>query len=147
MRRGTLMIDEVKLRRKIKRILKPYLSVAANGYGKCELCGTETSWLANNRFVCPQCSEKYGFVGKNVIPDPCEVCGRQGEWLCGDNGQHSLCHRHRDSWLGWNATRNFLLQGYENLPPDEKHVVWETCFDTFIQEAKQRSKGNDERRE
>lgn len=38
----------------------------------------------------------------------------------------------------WNETRNFLLKGYENLPPDEKVAVWERCFNTFAQEVKQR---------
>jgi len=137
-----VMTDEAKLQKKIKRILKPHLSVAG-GYGKCELCGAETSWQINNHFVCPVCSIKHNFVSKGHDYGPCEVCGRQGEWVCGSEDQHPLCHRHRDDWLRWDTNRKYLLKGYEKLPEAEKKLVWEKCFNTFIQEAKQRSEGEE----
>ncbi|GAH90697.1 unnamed protein product [marine sediment metagenome] len=137
-----------EVQKKLKRILKPVLSVLGLWqYKPCALCGTETSWTVNGRPVCPKCSVKYSFIKADRIPDVCEVCGAQGEWSCGKDNQHSLCCRHRDDWHCWNEARNFLLKDYANLPEDEKDVVWERCFNTFIQEAKQRSEaGTLERR-
>lgn len=126
-----VMTDEIKLKRKIKRILKPVLSVG-RGYSKCELCGEETSWTVNNHFVCPRCHEKYGFVKKGVIPDACEVCGKQGEWLCGENDEHSFCHRHRDAWFRFTK---FELGGLDTKDP-RFNEAWDKCFNRFIQEAK-----------
>jgi len=129
------MAVEANIEKKIKRILKPYFDVAGHRYGKCELCGAETSWLINHHYVCPVCSVAHKFVTKAYDYGPCEVCGRAGEWICG-NQEHVLCHRHRDAWLDWGVTRDFMLKDWEKLPKDEKHITWEKCFDAFIQEAK-----------
>ena len=123
-----------ELKRKIRRILKPYLNVSQR-YGNCELCGGETSWLLNNHLVCPLCSVKYDFVKETFLPDACEVCGYQGEWVCGAQGEHSLCHRHRDAWGKWKK-RDVLLEGYHKLPPAERGFLWDQCFNTFVEEMK-----------
>lgn len=132
-----VMTDEAKLQRKIKRILKPVLSVAGHHrYGKCELCGIETSWQINGHFVCPVCCLAQGFVGKEYDYGSCEICGKTGEWVCGEEDQYSLCHRHRDAWLDWKK-RDFILGiDFHELPEAEKDALWDKCFNTFVQEAK-----------
>ena len=126
-------LDDPELCRKLKRIMKPHLSVGR--VSKCELCQTETSWTANNRPVCPKCQGEYGFVNKNWLPDPCEVCGNQGEWVCGENDKHSLCHRHRDSWFDY--TKEVPLpRGWDKFPKDEKGAAWDKRFNDFVLEMK-----------
>ena len=125
-----------EVQKKLKRILKPVLSViGGRQYKPCGLCGIETSWTINNHPVCPLCSIKYGFLTKAYDYGPCEICSRQGEWLCGKDDQHSLCCRHRDAWFDW-TKEPFLLRGYHNLPEEEKDIAWEKGFALFIQEVK-----------
>lgn len=129
-------VDDPLLKRRIKRILKPVLSVLGNRrYEACLLCGTETSWTINNHTVCPICSIKYGFMSKGYDLGSCQVCGRQGEWVCGKDDQHSLCHRHRDAWFDY--TKEVPLpRGWDKLPEEEKDATWEKRFNDFIQEMK-----------
>jgi len=126
-------VDDPLIRRRLKRISKPDLSVG--NIRKCLLCGLETSWTVNSQPVCPLCQGKYGFVKKDYLPDPCEVCGAQGEWVCGKNDQHSLCWRHRNAWFVW-TKEPFLPRGYHKLPENEKDIAWEKAFATFLQEMK-----------
>lgn len=126
-----------EIQKKIKRILKPVLSVlGGRQYKPCDLCGTETSWTINNHPVCPQCSVKYGFIKASWLPDACEVCGRQGEWVCGKNDQHPLCCRHRDAWFDWTKEVS-LPRGWDRLPEDEREATWEKRFSDFVQEMKE----------
>ena len=131
-----------EVQKKLKRILKPVLSVlGGRQYKPCDLCETETSWTVNNRPVCPKCQVVYNFVKADRIPDACEVCGAQGEWVCGKDDQHSLCCRHRDAWLDW-TKEPFLPRGYDKLPEKEKDIAWEKGFALFIQEMKEAIKSN-----
>ena len=126
-----------EVQKKLKRILKPVLSViGGRQYKPCGLCGIETSWTINNNPVCPLCSIKYGFLTKAYDYGSCEICSRQGEWLCGKDDQHSLCCRHRDAWFDW-TKEPFLPRGYDNLPEKEKDIAWEKGFALFIQEMKE----------
>ncbi|MBA7533116.1 hypothetical protein ES705_25351 [subsurface metagenome] len=130
---------EPELAKKIKKLLKPHRSVGR--VEKCIFCGVDTTWTLNSKPACPKCSVQYGFLGEQWLLDPCEVCGKQGEWATDGDPQHFLCYQHRDDWLHWDTDRKYLLKGYEKLPEAEKELVWEKCFNTFIQEAKQRSEG------
>lgn len=125
-----------EIQKKLKRILKPILSVLHRQYKPCYLCGTETSWTVNNNPVCPKCQVEYNFTKADRIPDACEVCECQGEWVCGKNDQHSLCCRHRDAWFTW-TREPFLPRGYAKLPEEERNIAWEKAFTTFIQEMKE----------
>ena len=125
---------EQEIRRKIKRLLKPTHSVGRPQ--NCLFCGVDTTWTINDKPVCPKCAVGYEFLGEQWLLDPCEVCGKQGEWATDGDPQHFLCYIHRDNWLSWDTDRNYLLKGSEKLPEVEKHLVWEKCFNTFIQEAK-----------
>ena len=124
---------EPEIRKKIKRLLKPVLSVHLPG--KCQFCGTDTTWTINNKPVCPACHVKYGFVSKDRIPDPCEVCGRQGEWCTEGDPIHSLCYIHRDAWFDW-TREPFLPRGYWKLLENERDIAWQKAFAEFIQEMK-----------
>ncbi|GAH56941.1 unnamed protein product [marine sediment metagenome] len=120
---------EPQLRKKVKRLLKPVLSVAGSP-AKCELCGTDTTWTVNNRRVCPACNVQYGFTPGYVIPDACEVCGKQGEWCTDGEPIHSLCYIHRDVWFRW---KNPELEFIDHKKQPEKwHQAWEEGWAKFI---------------
>jgi len=126
-------VDDPLIKRRLKRVAKPDLGVGH--IRPCLLCGKETSWTVNKHPVCPLCQAKYGFIKKDWLPDPCEVCGAQGEWVCGDEDQHSLCHRHRDAWYDY--TKEVPLpRGWDKLPEEEKGATWEKRFNDFVQEMK-----------
>ena len=127
-------LDDSDLRKRIKRILRPVLAVGP-GHQKCELCGEQTSWTINNKFVCPRCSVKYEFLTKAYLYDPCEACGKQGEWLSGGSRQHSLCYLHRDAWFHWRG-REGKLAGFQ--PGDEAfEVMWQRVFAIFVKEMQE----------
>lgn len=94
---------EPEIRKKIRRILKPYHSVGRPQ--NCLFCSIDTTWTINDKPVCPKCAVEYGFLDKGWLPDPCEVCGRQGEWL------------------------DFVDRKKE---PERWHQVWEDGWSRFI---------------
>ncbi len=125
---------EPEIRKKIKRLLRPVLSVQIPG--KCLFCSVTTTWAVNNKALCPACHIKYGFIKKDVIPGPCEICGLQGEWYTDGEPIHSLCFIHRDAWFRWkNPELDFVDK--EKMPV-KWCQVWEegwSRFVTYIKEA------------
>lgn len=124
----------LEVQKKIKRLLKPVLSV--HEPEKCLFCGTKTSWTVNNKTVCPACHVKYGFVPEDRVPDPCEVCGQQGEWCTEGEPIHSLCYVHRDAWFNW---KNPELEFIDHKKQPEKwNQVWEEGWAKFVAFMKER---------
>lgn len=118
---------EPETQKKIRRLLQPVLSVSRPG--KCQFCDTVTTWTINNKPVCPACHVQYGFIKKDIIPDPCEVCGRQGEWCTEGEPIHSLCYIHRDAWFHW---KNPELDFIDHKKQSEKWLqVWDEGWNRF----------------
>ena len=124
---------EPDIQKKIRRLLKPVLSV--HNPGKCQFCGTDTTWTINRMPACPACQVKYGFIKMDYIPDQCEVCGRQGEWCTNGEPIHSLCYIHRDAWFKWkNPELDFVNH---ETQPEKWGQVWEEGWGKFINVQKE----------
>ena len=129
---------EPEIRKKLKRLLKPVLSV--NRPDKCWFCGTDTTWTINDKPVCPACHIKYGFMPKDRVPDPCEVCGKQGEWCTEGDPIHSLCYIHRDAWFRWTSPELGFIDSRKE--PEKWHQVWEEGWNKFIACMKEKEGNN-----
>lgn len=125
---------EPEVQKKIRKVLKPDLSVAGRP-GKCIFCEYETTWTINKQYVCPKCTGKFGFANPAYLPDPCEVCRGQGEWVCGRKDEHSLCWRHRDEWFEFTKQPR-LFPDQKKVSDEEWSQSWDKVWARFIQEAK-----------
>ena len=119
---------EPELKRKLRRLLKPILSVGRPG--KCEFCGMMTTWIINKRLVCPACHVKYGFLPQWKLPDKCEVCDGQGEWCPQGDPQHSLCYIHRDKWHHWEIPELKFIDSRKQ--PEKWNQAWEAGWAKFV---------------
>jgi len=119
---------EPEIQKKIKKLLKPHLSVGRPQ--NCLFCGTDTSWTINDNPVCPKCAVQYKFLGEQWLLDPCEVCGKQGEWATDGDPQHFLCYIHREEWFHWK--RPALDHIDHKKEPEKWRRAWDEGWAEFV---------------
>jgi hypothetical protein len=127
-----------EIQKKIKKILRPSSGPGISHYGpqKCLFCEELTTWIINDKPVCPKCAVRYNFLSELYLLDPCEVCGKQGEWCTDyrDPPQHFLCYHHREKWFHWSVPELEAIDSKKE--PEKWKQAWGEGWARFVKHEK-----------